>query len=337
MTLPPLQELLAGATAYRIPLTTRFRGLTHRHGLLVEGPSGWGEFAPFDDYSVVADARWLNSTVEATHGNWPKSLRDTVEVNAIVPLVPAEAAFEIVRKSSCRTAKVKVGGGGGIDDDVARVAAVRDALGPEGKLRIDVNGAWSAPEAERALKVLGEFSLEYVEQPCATIDELSALRRSVDVPIAVDEGLRTAPEPGAVLGLSDAADVLILKAAPLGGVNAAVDIGKKYGIPVAVSSALETSIGLSAGLALAAAVPHERYASGLGTATLLAADVTSRSLVPEDGQLLVTRPVVDRSLLATVASSRDLDAWHSRLTRAYHALHAALDSRTSRDGEDARP
>jgi len=316
---PELDALLDGAVAYRLPLTSRFRGLTEREGLLIRGPSGWGEFAPFSDYDLAMDARWLASAVEAAWGDWPTPQRHVVPVNAIVPAVDPDAVRDLVLASGCSTVKVKVAEPGQtLADDVGRVGAVRDALGTEGRVRVDANGAWSVDDAVRSIAALIEFGLEYVEQPCSTIDELASVRTRVDVPIAVDEGIRRSPNPRAVTGVREAADVVILKAAPLGGVSAALDVASAYGLPVVVSSALESSIGLAAGLALAAAIPRLDYACGLGTGRLLGDDVSDDPLVPSDGALRVRRVTPDPAALDRVrASTQGQRQWLARATVAY--------------------
>jgi o-succinylbenzoate synthase len=270
-----------------------FRGLTERAGVLVEGPSGWGEFSVFPDYPAQVARRWQGAAREAAGGAWPPPKRDRIPVNVTVPAVPAEMAHALVAASGCATAKVKVGEG----DDLGRVAAVRDALGPGGRIRVDVNGGWDVDDAVRNLRRLDRFGLEYAEQPVATLAEMAELRRRVDVPLAADESVRTAEDPLQISGL-DAADIVVLKVQPLGGVRRALDVAERAGLPAVVSSALETSVGLAAGVALAAALPVLPYACGLGTALLLAGDVVAEPLVPEGGFLRVRRPVVDDDALA---------------------------------------
>jgi O-succinylbenzoate synthase len=326
-TLPSAAALLDGAHAYSIPLRRSFRGIERREGLLVRGPSGWGEFAPFDDYSPAADARWLAAAIEAAWGTWPAPVRDTVPVNAIVPAVSPDDARQLVRESGCATVKVKVAQAGeGLADDVARVSAVRDELGSIGHIRVDANGAWSVTEAITALSELAVFDLEYAEQPCRTLNEMRALRPRVEVPLAVDEGVRRADVPEHVAGLREAGDVLVLKAAPLGGVTSSLAVASSYDMRCVVSSALETSIGLGAGLALAAALPELELACGLGTARLLAADVVTRPLVAADGRLTVTRPVVDDDAFETVGAPEQLDRWRKRVEAAHEALLARTRS-----------
>lgn len=280
-------------SSFAIPLRTRFRGIDVRTGLLLRGESGWGEFSPFADYRGVFAARWLRSAVEAMRGEWPAPRRERVAVNVVVPEVAPEDAYALVAASGCSTAKVKVGDAEG----EARVEAVRDALGPAGAIRVDVNGAWDVDTAVRRLRRLARYGLEYAEQPVATVDELAELRRRVDVPLAIDESLRRAADPLRV-DVAAAADVAVLKVAPLGGVVASLRIAESVGVPCVVSSALETSVGLAAGVALAAALPELPYACGLGTATLLAGDVVADPLVPVEGHVAVRRPVPDAAALA---------------------------------------
>jgi len=202
-------------------MQTRFRGITVREGALIEGPAGWGEFSPFPEYGPRECARWLAGALEAATSGWPTPVRAEIPVNVTVPAVGAEQAHAIVAGSGCRTAKVKVAERGQpLSADTARVEAVRDALGPDGRIRVDANGAWDVAEAQRALRELGRFGLEYAEQPCATLAELAELRRRVDVPVAADESIRRAEDPLAVRA-AGAADIVVLKVQPLGGVRAA--------------------------------------------------------------------------------------------------------------------
>lgn len=278
---------------FAIPMTMPFRRVAERRGVLIHGPAGWGEFSPFPDYGPAVAARWLPAALEAATQAWPESRRNRIPVNAIVPAVEPERALEIAAASGCSTAKVKVGRG----DDEQRVAAVRDALGPSGKVRVDANGAWDVDGAERMIKVLDRYELEYVEQPVATLEEMAELRRRVDVPLAADESIRNAADPGRVARL-EAADIVVLKVQPLGGVRAALRVAEAAGLPAVVSSAVETSIGLSAGVALAAALPNLPYACGLGTASLLAGDVVADPLVPAEGYIDARRPAVHEPSLA---------------------------------------
>ena len=279
---------------YQVPLRTRFRGIDVRDGVLLRGPAGWGEFSPFWDYDVAESRRWWSAAEEAAVHGWPSPVRDAVPVNVTVPAVDPERAHAIVAASGCRTAKVKVAEPGQTHHhDLARVEAVRDALGPAGAIRVDANTAWDVDTAAARIADLDRFGLEYVEQPCATLSDLAALRRRIDVRIAVDEGLRRSPDPLRV-DLREAADVVVLKVQPLGGVRAALRVAEAHGLPCVVSSALESSVGIAAGVALAAALPELPFACGLATVALFADDVTSEPLLPVDGELPVRRPEPDR-------------------------------------------
>ncbi len=290
---------------FRVPLRLRFRRVTERSGVLLHGPAGWGEFSPFPEYGPEYASRWLAAAREAAARPWPEPVRDRVPVNTTVPAVDPATAAELVRGSGCRTAKVKVAESGqDLAADTERVAAVREALGPDGRLRIDANGAWDVATAAMAIARLARHDLEYVEQPCATLDELRDLRGRIDVPIAADESIRTAEDPARVVA-AGAADVLVLKVQPLGGVHRALEVAAAVGLPVVVSSALETSVGLAAGLALAAALPELPFACGLGTQPLLASDVVTDPLAPVGGELAVRRPAPDPQLLEAAAPPPD--------------------------------
>lgn len=325
VTLPPLADLLATARVVALPLVTRFRGIEVREALLVEGPNGFTEFSPFTEYGDDEAAAWLAAAVDFGWGPTHELLRNVVRVNATLPAVgPGEVASILQRFPGCRTVKVKVADPGQVlADDVARVAAARDFLGPEGRIRIDANGLWNVDEAERAIHALAACDLEYVEQPCATVDELAQLRTRVKymgIPIAADESVRKAVDPLAV-ARAGAADILIIKAPPLGGVTAALALIAEAGLPVVVSSALDTSVGISMGLHLAAAIPELDFDCGLATASLLAADVTDEPLTVVDGQLSVRRITPSSALLAAQAANADrTNWWLARLERCYALL-----------------
>ncbi len=286
--------LLSDPVAYELPLTTRFRGVTSRSGMLLHGAAGWGEWSPFPEYTRPEIDAWWRAAVEAAEVGWPAPVRSRVPVNSIVPAVDAERAGAFARAGGCRTVKVKVAERGQtLADDLARVEAVRDAVGPGGRVRIDANGAWGVDEAVRALRELSRFDLEYAEQPCGSVEELAELRRAlaragVDVPVAADESIRRSGDPERVAALG-AADVAVLKVQPLGGVRRCLELAERLGLPVVVSSALETSVGIAAGVALAAALPELPYACGLNTVALLAADVTDEPLLAVDGAIEVRR------------------------------------------------
>ncbi|WP_326957228.1 o-succinylbenzoate synthase [Amycolatopsis sp. NBC_01286] len=301
---------------YAIPLRNRFRGITVREGVLLPGPAGWGEFCPFADYSDAESLPWLHAAVEASETGWPAPVRDRVEVNTTVPVVDPEKAYELVSASGCRTAKVKVADPrSSLADDCARVEAVRDALGPGGAIRVDANTAWDVDTAVRAIADLDKAAggLEYAEQPCPTIDDLAAVRRRVSVRIAADESIRRAEDPLKV-AVAGAADIAVLKVSPLGGVRRALEVAEACGLPCVVSSAVETSVGLAAGLALAGALPELEFACGLGTISLLEGDVCANPLSPVDGYLPVLRKPPEPT--AAYAASADVQAaWEARLAR----------------------
>lgn len=294
-------EVITETVVYAIALRTRFRGITVREGMLLRGPLGWGEFCPFPEYDDREAARWLATALEQITVGWPDRVRSSIPVNCIVPVVDPERAHTMVVASGCRTAKVKVADRpGSLAADLARLEAVRDALGPDGAIRVDANAVWDVDTAVAQLRQMDRAAggLEYAEQPCRTIDELAAVRRRIDVRIAADESIRRAADPLRV-AVTDAADIAILKCTPLGGVRRALRVAEAVGLPCVVSSALETSIGLSAQLALAAALPDLEFACGLGTLALLEGDVVAESLRPVDGHLPVTRsaPLPDPDLL----------------------------------------
>lgn len=281
----------------RIPMRMRFRRVQWREAVLLHGAAGWGEFSPFPDYPPEVTVRWLASALEAACVPAPPGRREFIPVNVTVPAVDPETAGRLVRESGCTTAKVKVAEPGqDPEQDVERLESVRQELGPSGRIRIDANAAWTVDEATERLERFAEFDLEYVEQPVATVEELTMLRRRVSVPVAVDELLRQAPDPLQVIE-AGVADVLVLKVQPLGGVSRALDLARRSAVPVVVSSALETSVGLSTGLVLAAALETLEHACGLATASLLKGDVTNDPLTPVEGFIRVRSVEPDPSLL----------------------------------------
>lgn len=324
-----LRAVLESAVPFALPLRRRFRDTEVREGVLIKGPAGWGEFAPFDDYPDATAARWLCSALEAAYGTWPPFVRSSVEVNAIIPAVTSDVAAGLARQAvldhGCRTIKVKVGG---LDlaADEARVATVRDVLDTllgrgQGVIRIDANAAWDVQRATTALRRLQAYGLEYVEQPCASIEELRELRRVCDVPIAADETVRTSADPERVR-LADIADIAVVKPAPLGGVAATLRIIESLDVPVVVSGSLDSSVGLDVAVATAAALADLPYACGFGTGALLAADVIERTRLPQGGALTVGRTLPDlTALLAARDRLTDERAawWRGRLAAAWEA------------------
>jgi O-succinylbenzoate synthase len=302
---------------FSLPLRTRFRGITVREGVLVEGEAGWGEFSPFLEYDAPTSAPWLDCAREAADLGWPTPLRDRIPVNVTVPACSPEKAREIVLASAgCRTAKVKVAEPGQDPaQDEARLEAVRDALGADGLVRIDANGGWAVEEAVRRIAVLERAAggLEYVEQPVASVEDMALVRRRVGVRIAADESIRRAVDPYRVRDL-EAADIAVLKVQPLGGVRACLRIAEDIAMPVVVSSAVESSVGIAAGVALAAALPELPHACGLATVQLLTDDVVVEPLLPVDGHLRVGRPDVDPERLDRLAAGGDrVEHWRRRM------------------------
>lgn len=325
--LPDLADLLADAHVVALPMRVRFRGITTREAVVLRGPAGWTEFSPFVEYDDVEAAAWLRATVDF---GWTdhEPAADSVPVNATVPAIAADDVADLLaRYPGCTTAKVKVAEPGTtVDDDVARVAAVRRVMGPEAAVRVDANGLWSVEQAAAALERLAPFDLQYAEQPCATVPELAELRSRIaglGVRIAADESVRKASDPLAV-ARAGAADVLVVKAQPLGGITAARAVIADAGLPCVVSSALDTSVGLGMGAFLAASAMTPGYAAGLGTAAMFAGDVTADPLLPVGGRVPVRRVDVAAELVERYAASPERTAWwRERVTRVHAVLAAA--------------
>ena len=314
---------------YAIPMRTRFRGITRREGMVFRGAAGWAEWSPFREYSGDELVPWLLAAQEVAELGWPAAVRDVVPVNATIPAVSPAQAHVLTARSGCRTAKVKVGEPGqGLADDLDRVEAVRDALGPAGLIRIDANGSWDLDRAVASLRQLARFDLEYAEQPCRTTEELAELRlrlarAGLNVLVAADESVRRADDPLRVAEL-EAADIAVLKVQPLGGVRACLEIAERIGLPVVVSSALETSVGIRAGLALAAALPELPYACGLNTVPLLTDDLVASPLVAVDGFLsLSDTDVAPAALERCAADEFTTQLWQGRLRETSERLAAS--------------
>jgi O-succinylbenzoate synthase len=299
----------------RIPMRHRFRRVDHREAVLIRGPAGWGEFSPFPDYPPQITTRWLASALEAACSSLPEPGRPTIPINVTVPAVAPDVARGLVLESGAGTAKVKVGEPDqDPGEDEARLAAVRDAIGPAGKIRIDVNAAWDLDTATERIAVLSRFDLEYVEQPVRTLEEMVELKSRIDVPLAADELVRLRPDPLEVAEMG-AADILVVKVQPLGGVSRTLDLAERAGIPVVVSSALETSVGIYSGLLVASLLPELPYACGLGTVALIEGDPTRHPLVSMNGELEVRRPEPDPELLDRWRPDRDRAAEMLRKVR----------------------
>ncbi|WP_055475140.1 o-succinylbenzoate synthase [Gordonia sp. HS-NH1] len=327
--LPDVEDVLASAVAVRLPMRTRFRGLTARETMIFAGPAGWGEFGPFVEYDDKEASSWLRAGLEAAWVGPPGAVRETVPVNATVPAIPAdEVATLLERYPGAGTAKVKVAEPGQtLDDDVARVAATRAVID---RVRVDANGGWTVDEAVAALRAIGD--VEYAEQPCRTVEELAAVRRAVSVPIAADESIRKAEDPYRVVA-ADAADVAVVKVAPLGGMRATLDLADDLGLEIVVSSALDSAVGMAAGVAAAAALPRLELACGLGTGSLLTADVAA-SFLMVDGTVGVRWFGPGASVeTAELAVGPDRQHWWRERVRRCHRLLAArwnVDAHTAR-------
>lgn len=321
---PALDDLLDRLHVVALPMRVRFRGITTREVALIDGPAGWGEFGAFLEYQPAEAAHWLASGIESAYRPMPAVRRDRVPINATVPAVgPGQVAGVLARFPGARTAKVKVAEPGqSLRDDVARVNAVRAAVET---VRVDANAGWSVEEAVAAAAALtADGPLEYIEQPCATVAELAEVRRRVGVPVAADESIRKAQDPLAVVR-AGAADVAVLKVAPLGGVHAVLDIAAQIDIPVVVSSALDSAVGIAAGLSAAAALPRLEHACGLGTGGLFVEDVVD--LTVRGGYLPVGDVVPDPARLAALAAPPERREWWIARIRDCHAVLCHTDGR----------
>ncbi|ORM24974.1 o-succinylbenzoate synthase [Williamsia sp. 1135] len=310
---PSYSDLASSAAVVALPMRMRFRGITVREVMIFRGPAGWGEFGAFQEYDDVEASAWLAAGIEAAYEGPPPAVRAAVPVNATIPPIPADQVADVVaRFPGAHTAKVKVAQEGQtLADDVARVEAVREHIT---NVRVDANGKWTVQQAITALRALGE--LEYAEQPCATIEELAQVRRATTTPIAADESIRRVADPLRVIA-AGAADVAVLKVAPLGGMRRVLQLASDIPIPVVISSALDSAVGISAGVAAAAALPDLELACGLGTGGLFTTDV-AEPFVP-DGGLLTPRTVdVDVAALPRADAARTR-WWLDRLRRC-HAL-----------------
>ncbi|ANI38019.1 O-succinylbenzoate synthase [Mycolicibacterium vaccae 95051] len=302
-----LADILDRLHVVALPMRVRFRGITTREVALIDGPAGWGEFGAFVEYRPAEAAHWLAAGVEAAYRPLPEVVRTRIPINATVPAVtPDEVPAVLARFPGARTAKVKVAEPGQtLADDVARVDAVRAAMDT---VRVDANGGWTVEQAVAAARALtADGPLEYLEQPCRTVAELAEVRRRVEVPVAADESIRKADDPLHVVR-SGAADVAVLKVAPLGGVHAMLRIAAQIDIPVVVSSALDSAVGIGAGLVAAGCLPALGHACGLGTGGLFIDDV-AEPVVPVDGCLPAAPVRPDPDRLAALAAPPDRRQW----------------------------
>ena len=307
-----LDLILNSLRVISLPTKTNFRGINHREVALFEGPQGWAEFSPFLEYDDSECAPWLACAIEAATVAAPTPLRSSIKVNATMPALngESEVARILATFPGCSTVKIKVGTNH--EQDLARIASVRK-LQPEAKIRIDVNGLWSVDQATKFLEVCGV--IEYVEQPCATIEELRELKKRIEVTIVGDEILRKSSDPFEV-DLQGAVDVLMLKVQPLGGIMRATKLAQHHKLPVVVSSALESAVGISYGLKLAASLPDLNYACGLATGSLLSSNVAELAI--NSGEIAVSNIVPSFTGLET--SAERYEWWKNRIMRTAELL-----------------
>ena len=309
-----LDSILGSLHVVALATKTDFRAVTSREVALFEGPHGWGEFSPFLEYSFEESIPWLISGIESAFVESPTLLRSEIEVNATLPAVDSPSEISEILDSFDGINVVKIKVGGDLELDLNRIACVRE-LRPSAKIRIDVNGLWDVDQASNFITQIGD--IEYVEQPCATLEELRELKKRCSVLIAGDEIIRKAKDP-MNLELEGAVDIVMLKVAPLGGIMRALEIAKHHKLPVAVSSALESAVGISHGLKLAAAIPHLDFACGLGTGSLLAVDVAHLPI--RGGKIQVSNIRPEISLLHKLAVSNErLNWWKNRIRMTWSA------------------
>lgn len=312
-----LSEILASLHVVRLPMRTRFRGIDHREIALFEGPFGWGEFSPFLEYDADESARWLRAGIERAFEAPLPIVRESVRINATLPALDKREEIERVLSwyPGAKTVKIKV-----TEDqerNLARIAKVKESH-PEMAIRLDLNGALTLDQAIRFLEPLAS-EIEYVEQPCESVEELRALKSAIDIKVAADEVIRKSEDPLA-LDLSGAADIVILKVSPLGGIRASLALADHFKLPVVVSSALESAVGISTGLHLAATLAQEPGASGLATGVLFTEDLAEQRI--EDGWIEVKKvSSIDRCALDSLAvESERLLWWQNRLRESYEVL-----------------
>ena len=306
------QQLLDTLRVIALPMKTKFRGITVREVALIKGPHGWGEFSPFLEYDDGESAPWLASAIEAATTPKPKLYRTSVAINGTIPALNDPIDLKRVVDSFPGVTSFKVKAGNDLAEDLARVNVIRN-LQPQAKIRIDVNGLWSVDQAEAFLSAVG--NIEYVEQPCATIEELRELKSRTSVKIVGDEVLRKAADPFAI-DLTGAIDYLMLKVQPLGGIKRAHALAKHHNLPVVVSSALESAIGINYGLTLAASFEEMNFDCGLGTGSLLAADVAHLPIV--DGKMEITE--FEPQLAGLDVASDRFEWWKNRIMRTAELL-----------------
>ena len=323
---PAIAELLASARVVSVPMGVKFRGVTHREVVLFEGSHGWTEWSPFLEYEDEEAAVWLRAALEFGFSPTPRLNKSAIYINATLAAVAPELVEEQLSAfGEFRTVKIKVAEPGQtIEDDLARVRRVHE-LYANAKIRLDANGGFDIATAIEVAKELAveAIDLEYFEQPVKTIAELAEVRSKlalIGIKVAADESVRKVSDPLEV-AQANAADVLVIKAQPLGGISSALEITRQANLAVTVSSALETSVGISMGLHLAAALEVQSFDAGLGTVALLADDVCEKPFIAENSMLYVTRAVPSESKLRSLAAdSERTQWWHKRLRRCLELI-----------------
>jgi O-succinylbenzoate synthase len=318
-----LEENCPDLSILSIPLRNKFRGIDHREIAIFRGPFGWTEFGPFLEYDDEEASVWMKAALEAAQKPWPRLYRQKIPINATLPIVePEEVPQILARFAGCETVKIKV-------DDFEYGAKVLEAtlnIKPDMKIRLDVNAGWNE---QTAISNLLEYHLrfgnvfEYVEQPCATLSELATVKKEVPIRIAVDESIRK--NLGTHFNnFTQYADFAIIKWQPVGGFEAAHKLAKEIGLPVVISSALETGIGISHGLALAGSFEEPTLACGLGTVALLAGDICDPPTVVEDGYLEIKRRVPNDHE-RYLASADRVDYWQKRILRVLKMVERPVE------------
>jgi len=298
-----------------IPVKANFRGINFREIALFEGPVGWSEFSPFIEYSNKESRTWLKAAIEGATKEPPKPIRDQVEINATLPNVKVSEVKELLAGfNGCNTIKIKIND---FETDQALLIECLKEV-PKAKFRLDVNGGWALEEAianvQSYEKAFGSL-IEYIEQPCTDFADLNSLRSSTGIKIAADESIRKYLA-GDLTKIKEVADIAIIKWAPTGGIDEALEVIEKIGLPVVISSALDSSIGISHGLSLAEAVPNLYGACGLGTVCLLGGDVTSNPLMPING-IIKNRKVIPDRIEEFKAESGRQKWWQDRANAVY--------------------
>ena len=306
------QMLLETLRVVALPTTTNFRGVTVREVALIHGEYGWGEFSPFLEYDDTESAPWLACAIEAATQPKPQLFRTEVAVNGTIPALNDREELERVVNSFPGVSTFKVKVGENLSEDIARINIIR-SLRPNATIRIDANGLWSVDQAVSFLQSVGD--IEYIEQPCATIEELRELKKQIDVKIVGDEVLRKAKDPFAI-NLSGAVDYLMLKVQPLGGIKRAHKLAEHHNLPVVVSSALESAVGINYGLTLAASFEEMKFDCGLGTGSLLAKNVAELPII--DGKIHISDVVPNLDGLEVGADRYKW--WKNRIMRTAERL-----------------